>query len=145
MELDSRIIRAELRRDADKISLMRRSIRELRARLSLGRGKHAKAIQRRAVLKGALNLLTDDNKKSFRFYLCTSLEIINPGYRGTVGDKLANGWTKPLRTPVAGRTGLRQEHRRKGLRQEHRRNGLRRERRLRKMGSGEKAAADRLN
>jgi hypothetical protein len=94
VELDSRIIRAELRRDADKISLMRRSIRELRARLSLGRGKHAKAIQRRAVLKGALNLLTDDNKNSFRFYLCTSLGIIKPGYRGTVGDKLANGWTK---------------------------------------------------
>jgi hypothetical protein len=30
----------------------------------------------------------------FHFYLCTSLGIIKPGYRGTVGDKLVNGWTR---------------------------------------------------
>ena len=80
LELDNRILRAELRRDADKMSLMRQSIRELRARLS--RGKYAKAIQRLAVLRGALNVLTDNNYLSvLSLHLSASLQTRIPWNR----------------------------------------------------------------
>jgi hypothetical protein len=80
MELDNRIRRAELQRDADKMSLMRRSISELTARLS--RGKYTKAKQRLAVLRGALNVLTDNNYLSvLSLYLAGSLQTRIPGNR----------------------------------------------------------------
>ena len=80
LELDNRILRAELQRDADKMSLMRRSIRELTARLS--RGKYTKAIQRLAVQRGALNVLTDNNYISvLSLHLAGSLQTRIPGNR----------------------------------------------------------------
>jgi hypothetical protein len=124
LELDNGFLPAELRRDADKFSLMRRSVLELRSRLS--RGKYAKA--RLAVLMGALNVVTDGNY--LRLYLCTSLAISKPGYRKTVGGIAAAASRcmdgRSLRTLLAGSTGFRREHRRNGLGREHRlrRNGL---------------------
>ena len=80
LELDSRNLRTELRGSADKISRMRCSIREMRAGLS--RGKHAKAIQRLAVLRGALNVLTDNNYLSvLSLHLSGNLQTRIPGNR----------------------------------------------------------------
>ena len=79
LERVNRNLRAELRKDADEISRMRRSIRELRARV---RGKHDKAVQRLAVLRGALNVLTDDNYLSvLSLHLSGNLQARIPGNR----------------------------------------------------------------
>jgi hypothetical protein len=101
LELDNRILRAELRRDVDSISLMRRSIRESRARLS--RGKYAKAMQRMAVLRGALNDLP----------------------AGRISNSTQSAGRTRLRRQHR-RNGLRRrrEHRRNGLGRQHIRNGV---------------------
>ena len=61
---------------------MRRSIRELKARVRRGRGKHEKAVQRLAVLRGAQNVLTDDNYLSdLSLHLSGNLQARIPGNR----------------------------------------------------------------
>jgi len=95
LELYNSFLRAELRRDADKISLMRKSLFKLRAKLS--RRKHAKA--RLAVLRGALNVLTDGNYLSaLSLNLSGNLQTRVPGNRRRqVGEWLDEAYALCLR------------------------------------------------
>ena len=95
LELDNSFLRAELRRDARKISLQRRSILKLTAKVS--RGKLAKA--RLAVLRGALNVLTDGNYlPALSLHLSGNLHTRVPGNRRRqVGEWLNEAYALCLR------------------------------------------------